>query len=275
MKKIFAILLIFSLLSTFSYCKEDEFEDIDDFNNFTQEDIEKLKDMFSKLIPFIQKILNDFKNPKTEGEKFIYEVLEKISQILDLLSPLLDKDPQSFVIALFQISDKLNNLNEYFEELIENTYFDEIIDGYFALLSNENVIKLYEQLEEDILYFLKKNMNEEYAIYIEMIEEIYPNILNLMKSDDFKEFLKKLLLITSYNQLGKKRFSKEYDVKALGEEAKQIYNDKIKNNEDFKTIVSKITEKVPFISQSMIDSYINSYIDSIVNNTFYDDDDDY
>ena len=226
--------------------------------------------MFSKLIPFFQNILNDFKDPKTDGEKFIKEILEIISQILDSLSPLLDLDPKTFVAALIQISYKFNNLEEYFQKLIESTYFDDIIDGYFSLLSNENVIKIYEQLE--ILYFLKKNMNEENAIYIEIIEEIYPNIINLMKSDDFKELIKKCLLIVSYNQLGKERFKKEYDVKVLGEEAKKIYNDKIKNNEDFKIIVNKIIEKVPFINQSMIDSYINSYIDDLV---YYSHDKDY
>ena len=59
--------------------------------------------MFSKLIPFFQNILNDFKDPKTDGEKFIKEILEIISQILDSLSPLLGLDPKTFVAALIQI----------------------------------------------------------------------------------------------------------------------------------------------------------------------------
>jgi len=267
MKKIILILLIFS---TFVFCKKDDLVGDGAINQLTKEDMEKLKDFVQKIILFIQNILNDYKDSKTEGEKLIYEVLEKIYEVLEILKPLLDSDPQTFLFTLMQISDKIN-LEEYFNKLFENTYVDVIIDAYFSFLSNENIFKIYDSLKDDIFYFLKKFMNEENAVYIELIEEVYPNIINLIKSDEYKEFWKKCLLIQLYNQLGKERFSKEYDVKVLGEEAKEIYNDKIKNNEDFKIIVSKITEKIPFISQSMIDSYINSYIDSLVNNTFEED----
>ena len=270
MKKIFAILLIFSLLSTLIFCEKEEYEEYEEeeensgLDNLTEEDIKKLQEMFSKIIPFFQKILNDYKDPKTDGEKFIYEILDKISSILELLNPMLDSDPQTFLKALIQISDKFNKLNDYFEGLIANTNIDEIIDAYFSLLTNDNCIQMYEMLKDDFIYFIQKDMGLEGDFYSEIISDIYPNIINLSKSDDVIEFLKKFALISACKEFSPDHFSKEYDVKALGEEAKKIYNEKIKNNEDFKKIVSKITEKVPFISQSIIDSYINSFIDDLV-----------
>ena len=270
MKKIFITLLIFSLLSTFIFCKKEEENEI---NNLTKEDSERAQKMLLKILPLIQNIFNDYKNPKTEGEKFINEVLEKISPLLDLLTPLLNKDPQTFFEVLIQIGKKLENFD--YEALIENTYFDVLLDGYFTLLTNENVLQICDLLKDDILYFIKKYVPKENVIYFEMIEEIYPNIINLMRSNDIKDFLQNCYLIFAYNKLGAKRFSKEYDVNKLGDEAKQIYFDKIKNNEDFKKIVSKISETIPFINQSMIDTYIDSYIDNLVNNTFDEDDDDY
>ena len=80
MKKIFTILLIFSLLSTITFCEYDEYKDYKKYeddnistylDNLTEEDIKILQDMFSKIIPNIQNILNDFKNLKTKGEKVI------------------------------------------------------------------------------------------------------------------------------------------------------------------------------------------------------------
>ena len=273
MKKIIPIILIFFILTTNIFCVNEEYEYYEEeeeenngFDNLTEEDIKKLQDMISKILPYLQSILNEFKNPKTNGEKFIYEVLDKISQIIDLLAPLLDKDPQTFLDAFIQINNKFTKYGDYFQLLIENINIDELIDAYFSFLTNDKIIQIYEILKDDIIYFLKKDLGEEGAIYCDIIDEIYPNIINLIKSDDVIEFLKKILLISYYNGLGPDHFRKEYDVKVLGEEAKKIYNDKIKNNEDFKIIVSKITEKIPFISQSMIDYYINYYIDSLVNN---------
>ena len=270
MKKIFAILLIFSLLSTLIFCEKEEYEEYEEeeensgLDNLTEEDIKKLQEMFSKIIPFFQKILNDYKDPKTDGEKFIYEILDKISSILELLNPILDSDPQTFLKTLIQISDKFSKLNDYIEGLIANTNIDDIIDAYFSLLTNDNCIQMYEMLKDDFIYFIQKDMGLEGDFYSEIISDIYPNIINLSKSDDVIEFLKKLALISAYKEFSPDHFSKEYDVKALGEEAKKIYNEKIKNNEDFKKIVSKINEKIPFISQTIIDSYINSIIDDLV-----------
>ena len=273
MKKIFAILLIFSLLSTLIFCQKEEYEEYEEedsgLDNLTEEDIKKLQDLFSKIIPFFPKILNDYKDPKTDGEKFIYDVLDKISSILELLNPMLHSDPQTFLEALIQISDKFNKLEDYIEGLIEDVNIDEVIDAYTSLLKNDNILQMYDLLKDDIIYFIQKDMGSEAAIYSEIIADIYPNLINLSRSDDVIEFLKKFTLISACKEFSPDHFSKEYDVKALGEEAKKIYNEKIKNNEDFKKIVSKINEKIPFISQTIIDSYINSIIDDLVK---HDDD---
>ena len=96
MKKIFTIILIFSLLSIITFCNYDEYKEYYKstvLDNLTEEDIKILQDMFSKILPNIQNILNDFKNPKTNGEKVIYEALEKYSSVLELLYPILDSDP--------------------------------------------------------------------------------------------------------------------------------------------------------------------------------------
>ena len=53
---------------------------------------------------------------------------------------------------------------------------------------------------------------------------------------------------------------KNFDIKALGNEIKEIYNNKIKNNKDF----NKIVEKFPYLNQSLIEYYINQYIDALV-----------
>ena len=275
MKKIFTFLLIFSLLSTLIFCQKEEYEEYEEeensgLDNLTEEDIKKLQDLFSKIIPFFPKILNDYKDPKTDGEKFIYDVLDKVSSILELLNPMLHSDPQTFLEALIQISDKFNKLEDYIEGLIEDVNIDEVIDAYTSLLKNDNIIQMYDLLKDDIIYFIQKDMGPEGALYSEIISDIYPNLINLIKSDEAIEFIKKFALISAYNDFSPDHFSKEYDVKALGEEAKKIYSEKIKNNEDFKKIVSKITEKVPFIDQSLIDSYFNSMIDDLV-----EGDDDY
>ena len=176
MKKIFAILLIFSLLSTLIFCQKEEYEEYEEedngLDNLTEEDIKKLQEMFSKIIPFFQKILNDYKDPKTDGEKFIYEILDKISSILELLNPILDSDPQTFLEALIQIANKFDNLDEYFEEIIQITYIDELIDAYFSLLTNKKVIKMYEVLKDDIIYLFKKIMGPEGAIYSDIFIDL-------------------------------------------------------------------------------------------------------
>ena len=278
MKKIFTIILIFSLLLTITFCNYDEYieyeydengedEDYDEWtilDDLTEEDIKILQDMFSKILPNIQNILNDFKNPKTNGEKVIYEALEKYSSVLELLYPILDSDPQTFSEALIQIVNKFDNLDEYFEEIIQITYIDELIDAYFSLLTNKKVIKMYEVLKDDIIYLFKKIMGPEDAIYSDIFADVYPNIINLIKNDDVIKFLKKITLITEYYHYSLDHFSKKYDIKALGNEIKEIYNNKIKNNKDYNKIVEKYIEKFPYLNQSFIEEFFNQYIDALV-----------
>ena len=273
MKKIFTILLIFSLLSTITFCEYDEYKDYKKYeddnistylDNLTEEDIKILQDMFSKIIPNIQNILNDFKNPKTNGEKVIYEVLEKYSSVLELLYPILDSDPQTFLEALILISNKLDDLYEYFKEIIQFTYIDEIIDAFFSLIKNEKIIKMFELLKDDIIYLFKKIMGPEGAIYSDIFADVYPNIINLLKNDDAIKFLNKMVLITEYYHYSPYHFSKKYDIKALGNEIKEIYNNKIKNNKDYNKIVKKYIEKFPYINKSFIEEFFNEYIDALV-----------
>jgi hypothetical protein len=214
--------------------------------------------MFSKILPNIQNILNDFKNPKTNGEKVIYEALEKYSSVLELLYPILDSDPQTFLEALNQIVNKIDNLDEYFEEIIQNTNIDELIDAYFSLYTNKKVIKMYEVLKDDIIYLFKKEMGPEGAIYSDIFADVYPNIINLIKNDDVIKFLKKITLITVYYHYYLDN-GKKFDIKTLGNEIKEIYNNKIKNNKDF----NKIVENFPYLNQSLIEYYINKYIDAL------------
>ena len=265
MKKIFTIILIFSLLFTITFCNYDEYieyendEDDDEsivLVNLTEEDIKILQDMFSKILPNIQNILNDFKNPKTNGEKVIYEVLEKFSSVLELLYPILDSDPQTFSEALIQILNKFDNLDEYFLKIIQITNIDEIIDAFFSLFTNKKVIKMYEVLKDDIIYLFKKEMGPEGAIYSDIFADVYPNIINLIKNDDVIKFLKKITLITEYYHYSLDHFSKKYDIKALGNEIKEIYNNKIKNNKDYNKIVEKYIEKFPYLNQSLIEDFI-------------------
>jgi len=262
MKKTFVVILIFSLL-TFTLSDDDD-------NNYTTEDIKIMQDLISKVLPVFKDILNDLQNVDSVEGNLLREILDKVYSILDMLSPLLDKDPQIFLEALQELGNKFQKLSEYFEGLVTSYPYDLLLNVEIDILTNEKIIKLLESCKDDVLYLYKKNLDEdeeEYdSTYFDIISEIYPNILDLLRSDDFKEFIKKCGLIFLYNNQDHSQFNQEYDVKELGEEAKQIFHDKIMNNEDYKKCLDKISEKNPYLSHDMINNYVVLFIYALVNN---------
>ena len=264
MKKILVILLIFSL-STFVLSDN---EDNDDFN-FTTEDVKKLQDLISKVLPVIKDILNEYKDVDSVEGQLIYDILDRIYSVLDLLSPLLDKDPQTFMMAMVEVGAKLNKLKNYFQEIVADVPIDSLLNAAFKIIFDKKFLKFLESAKDDFFYFLKKQMDEDDYMYYDIVYELYPYFINLLELDDFQEFIKKSVLILLYNSEDHSHFSKEYDVQALGKEVKQIYNE-LKNNDNFKQIVVTITEDI-------IDTFMTMFIDAVINNDFsifHKDDDD-
>jgi len=259
MKKTFVFILIFSLL-TFTLS--------DDDNNYTTEDIKIMQDSISKVLPVLKDILNDLQDVDTEEGKLLKEILDKVYSTLYLLSPVLDKDPETFLKALQALGTKFFKLSVYFEGLVTSFPYDFLLNVEIDLLTNEKIIKLLESCKDDVLYLFKKGFYEDYT-YVDIFSEIYPNILGLLRTDDFKEFIKKCGLIFLYNNYDHSKFSQEYDVKELGEEAKKIFNDKIINNEDYKKCLDKISEKISYLSHDMLNYYVLMLIDSLVKNKLF------
>ena len=261
MKKIFLILLIFSISNLISYEVDIEFNE-----NLTSEDIKKLQALISEVLPIFKEMLNDFKNTDSVVVNILYNILDKIYSILDLLTPLLEDDPQAFMVAMIQIGNKFNKLKDYINGIVKDTPYDLLLDAEYILFSNKNFYKLINIIIEGYYDIMKnKDLDEEKLLKLEIFYDLYPYFINLLKDDDFKDFIKKCLLIFLYNNNEHELFSQEYDVKLLGEEAKQIYNDKIKNNESLKEFNNKIFE----IFDKYLENYIILFIDSLVNNDLF------
>jgi len=210
-------------------------------------------------------MLNDFKKADSDEGNLLYIIFDKIYSVLDLLSPIFNEDPQTFMIAFLEVAYKFNKLKDYFKGLTKDKPYDLILDAEYLLFSNQNFLKLISVIIEGYYDIMKnKDLNKGTLLKLEIIHDLYPYLINLIKDDDFKEFIKKCFLIFLYNNSESKFFSQEYDVKLLGEEAKQLY-DKIKNKESVKELNNKIFE----IFNKYLESYIILFIDALVNNELF------
>ena len=152
MKKIFVILLIFSL-STFIFCEDDNF----DFKDLSPEDIKILKNRVSEVLPILKELVNDLKNTDSEVGNLLYNIFDKIYSLLNLFSPILNEDPKSFIAAIIEIKKKVNNLNDYFNfnELIKDIPYDLLLDAEYILFSDPNFNELLDIIFEGYYDIIK------------------------------------------------------------------------------------------------------------------------